>query len=256
VDEMTPRVAIFCVNYRTNELVDSLKAIIEPSTTEYMFFEVDNGNTYPNRPTAVKSARNVYMSPAQRMAVEYAKGIEVIDNFKFEYFWFLVTCCSLVTKNDPLTQMVTFLDEHPNCAIIHQGMDQESNTAWPNLKAKGNVPRRTYAVDNVSIMIRSEYYDLFGGVDRRYMKGWCVGLDWSYQARKMGKEVWILDNVLCHRTEAIGWKLGRRDVTREAYNLEAAAEMDKTVQEKFHFPIPQAYERLNFDYGGREFENK
>jgi hypothetical protein len=250
---MTPRVAIICANYRTPELMDNLRRVIETSITPHMIVEIDNGYR-DYRPAEIKIARNVYLAPAQRMAVEYLKGIEIIDNFKFDYFWFLVTCCSLVTKNDPLTQMVTFMDQNPNCVICHQGMDQESNTAWPNLKVRGNVPRRTYAVDNVSIMVRTDFYDEVGGVDRRYLKGWAVGLDWSYQARKMGKEIYILDSCQCHRTESIGWAMGRRDVSREAYNLEAAEEMNTRVWEKYHMKPPEVYEYLNYSYGGIEWK--
>ena len=162
----------------------------------------------------------------------------------------------MVERDDPLTKIVSFLDDNPNCVIAHPALDQDSITAWPNMNAKGNTPRRTYAVDNICIFVRSDFLDAVGGVDRRFLRGWCVGLDWSYQARKMGKEIWLLDNVLVHRTEAQAWLMNRRDITREEYNKQAAAEMDKTVQEKYGFPIPQAYEHMNFDFGGREWENK
>lgn len=249
------RVAIIVANFRTPELSNALKKAIEPTKTPYEFIEIDNGYQ-TDRKAEIKSKRNLYCAPAHRLGAEYAKAIEVIDKVHFDYYWFIVTCCSIVDNDDPLTKMATFLDDNPNCVICHQGMDKTSNTAWPNLRARGTVPRRTYAVDNVSIMVRVNFYDEVGGVDRRYLRGWCVGLDWSYQARKMGKEIWILDNCLCHRTEAIGWTMGRRDVTREAYNKEAAREMDETVVKKFGFPVPQVYEHLNFDYGGREFEIK
>lgn len=252
---MNPRIAIICANYRTPELMDALKKAIGNSLIPYTMVEIDNGYR-DNRQAEIKTARNVYLAPAQRMAIEYLKGIEVIDKFKFDYYWFLVTCCSIVDKDDPLEKMVSFMDTHPNCVICHQGMDESSNTAWPNLRVRGTVPRQTYAVDNVSIMVRTDFYDQVGGVDRRYLRGWCVGLDWSYQARQMGKEIWILDQCICHRTEAVGWTMGRRDITREAYNLEAAKEMNETVFEKYHMKPPEVYEYLNYSYNGEQWRIK
>lgn len=249
------KLAVVIANYRTGDLVDAFKRSLEPTTIDHTLIEIDNGYR-DDRPATIKTARNIYCAPAQLLGVEYMKALEIIDNVHYDYLFLPVTCCSMVEKNDPLAKMVSFMEANPNCVICHPAFDASSNTAWPNMHARTNAPRRTYAVDNVAIMFRRSFYDEIGGIDRRYLRGWCIGLDMSYQARKMGKEIWLLDDVLCHRTESLGWIMGRRDVSREAYNQLAAAEMDKTVEEKFHRKPPEVYEYLNYSFSGEQWRIK
>ena len=243
------KVAVVVVNYKVPELVDNLQKAIEKTTTPYTWIEVENGYS-TDRPSTIKLARNTYLTPAQLIGVEYSKALELIDNIRFDYYFFIVTCCSIVDTSDILTKMVMFMDTHPECVIVHPALDESSVTAWNNLKRRGTEPRRTYASETLAILIRRSFYDEIGGFDRRLTHGWGVGLEASYLARKAGKEIYIMDNCLCHRTESIAWTMGRRDQPRQAYNEVAAFEMNTVLQSKYHIMPPQLYEHLNYAYGG------
>ena len=243
------RVATIVVSYRVPELADSILQSIKNTTTPNTWVEVENGYS-SDRSSTIKLARNTYLTPAQLIGVEYSKALELIDNIHFDYFWFIVTCCSIVDTGDSLTKMVTFMDTHPECVISHPALDDSSVTAWPNLKRRGTEPRRTYGSETIAMLIRRDFYDQIGGFDRRLTHGWAVGLESSYLARKMGKEIYIMDNCLIHREEAIAWKMGRRDISREDYNKEAAREMNTVLSEKYHYPVPQIFDHLNYDYDG------
>lgn len=247
------KVAVIVVSYKVPELVDDLHRKIEKTTIPYSWIEVENGYS-TDRPSTIKLARNTYLTPAQLIGVEYSRALELIDNIHFDYYFFIVTCCSIVDTGDILAKMVMFMGTHPDCVISHPALDDSSVTAWPNLKRRGTEPRRTYGSETIAMLIRRSFYDEIGGFDRRITHGWGIGLEVSYLARKAGKEIWIMDNCLVHRSEAIAWDMGRRDISRQEYNREAAREMNTILPAKYGHPVPEIYDYLNYSFGGDQYK--
>lgn len=218
------RVAALIVNFNMPERTDLLVEAIGDKADAIV---IDNGSDIqpPSKYTKVKLERNVQTTGGWLAGLEAVKG-------KYEYYWFLITS-TRIPGGDVLTPMVEFMDANPDAVGIHPSLTAESTTGWPHLKNRGtNEVRRTWMIDNIASLYRSDWFDSIGWFDPAYTYAWGIDLETCYRARKQGRGIYIDDRVQVEKITNVGYSMNRMNMSSDERGRLAYANMMEVGRRK------------------------
>ena len=206
-------VAIFIVNYNMPERTDALcKHIRKYVKWPHSLFVIDNGSDLvkPSQFSNVMLPENVQTTGGWLAGLEEAK-----KQGKWLAYWFIITSAEFVEQKDPLTPMVAALLKHPdNLVGIHPVLTKDSTTAWNHLKWRGNGGvRRTWMIDNIASLWRSDWFDDQGGFDPDLKYAWGIDFELSWKAREQDKWLWVHEGVKVRKVTDIGYTMDRMNMT-------------------------------------------
>ena len=231
-DDSANHIAAFIVNYNMPERADALaQHIMDKSAHPVDVYLIDNGSDImpPAEHTNVRLDRNVQTTNGWLCGMKAAEK-------KAQYFayWFLITSAEFVDDNDPLTPMVEFLLDNENAVGIHPALTLDSTTAWAHLyDRKGNLPRRTWMIDNIASLYRADWFDSIGRFDPELVYGWGIDLETCYLARKAGKSLWVDERVQIKKVTDIGYAMNRMNMKAHVRRVNASRNMQAVLAKRY-----------------------
>ena len=228
------RIAVIIVNYNMPERADSLAKYLKNNTDiEYDLYLVDNGSDLvkPAKSTTVFIKKNVQTCKG------WLTGLEAADKSKVDYFayWFLITSARFCYKSkDPLIFLTEKLTKDKNAVGIHPSLTSNSTTAWEHSINRGtNRVRRTWMIDNIASLYKSDWFNSIGRFDNNLTYGWGTDLETGLIARRQGKSLWIDDRIQIEKITDIGYKMKRMNMSANDRQKLARKNMDSVMTKKY-----------------------
>lgn len=239
------KVAIFIVNYNMPERSDALYERLEKYTRWPIdIYLIDNGSDI--KEPAINT--NVFIKENVQTCRGWLEGLNFVKANKKRYFayMFLITSASLIDDRDIVTPMVKFLIKNKDAVGIHPSLTKDSTTNWKHLHNRNtNKPRRTWMIDNIASMYRSDWFDNIGWFDKRLIYAWGIDLETCYIARKNNKTIWVDDRLQIEKITNIGYKMNRMNMKATEREKLAAENMNKVLEKKYG---PNYWEKMTKDY--------
>lgn len=227
------KIGVFLVNYnmpeRTNALVENLQT---NSKWPIDIYVIDNGSDIkePSPFTNIHVKKNIQTCNG------WLEGLKAAKQSKKNYFayMFLITSASFVTNDDPITPMANFLLENKNSVGIHPALTKDSTTYWTHLLSRdGNIPRKTWMIDNIASMYKADWFDKIGWFDPRMTYAWGIDLETCYIARKENRSIWIDERIKIKKITNIAYKMNRMNMSANKRVDLASKNMRSILKEKY-----------------------
>ena len=249
---MTNRVAVFIVNYNMPERTDALCRYIDQHTRwPHDLIVIDNGSDIAEQSkyTALRLERNVQTTNGWLMGLSYADAMATyIHREPYLAYWFLITSAAFPISfhGDPLTPMVTHLLRNDDAIAVHPALTEDSTTMWTHLITRGGeLPRKTWMVDNIASLYRADWFDAQGRWDARLVYAHGIDLEMCYWARKQGKSLWVDERVRIEKITNIGYAMNRMNMSALQRAANAQANMDYVLIPRYGYDY---WQRLTEDY--------
>ncbi len=237
-------VAVVIVNFNMPERADALAEHLFKSSYPFGLFLVDNGSDLkpPAEWTSVAIDKNVQTTKGWLAGVAASKltGIDYLG------YLFLITSTEFVAESgDVLASLAQVLIDDPNAVGVHPALTKDSTTAWKHMitlddethrNTYGDVPRRTWMLDNLCALYRRTWWESVGGFDPQFEYGWGPDLELGLKARRAGRSLWIDERVMVRKTTDIGYNFNGENRMRmkpEARRQRAAANMALVMEKKY-----------------------
>lgn len=240
---------IVICSYNMPEYTDSLcEHIIDKVSVPYDLVVVDNGSDKvpKSKYTTHWIEKNIQMVPGFMYGLEEAD----IMGKNYDYYWFLGTSGKFLKddKRDPLKTLQKIFQIDPLAyaiqpSLLHIG---EPN-AWENLLSprRPSEPRRVWATDYVCTLFKASWFDQLGRWRKEFTRGWGVGMENFYLARKAGYHIYTHDGYIMLHDTGVAYRMGRMSETYKERQTRAVKEIDKVM-----IPIygKRYREKLNWSY--------
>lgn len=244
------RTGIVICNYNMPESTDNLAQHIKNTVkSPYDLVVVDNGST-----ERTSDHTTLYLPENVQMTRGFMEGVRSLDETgrTYDFYWLIITSVEFdpEDKRDPVKLLTSNFDENTFAvqpSLTKTGME---TTAWEVLKPRNTLfRRRVWATDYCCTMYRAAWFNELGRWNENLRRGWGVGDELFYLARKKGWKIYTQDGYVMRHKIAIGYDLDRMGETYKKRAEKAKEEMDAEF-------IPKYGERyldvLNWSY--REFE--
>ncbi len=232
-------VAIIIPNYNMKESADALCDYISANVLwPYELIVVDNASDImpPSRRTALAVTENIQTTAAWLLGLSYAEHLARKKHEKFFAYWFLITSASFPADQhaDMLTPVIKLMANNWGIAGVHHALTPDSTTHWTHLIDRGtSAPRRTWMLDNISVVYRAEWFDSIGRFDPRLYMAWGIDLETSYLARMEGKSLWIYDGLNVRKTTNIAYQMNRMHMSADERAIVATRNMSEVLTLKY-----------------------
>lgn len=228
------KVAVVIVNYNMPEKTDALYEYLEKNSTyPHDIYIVDNGSDLAEK----SQYTDVFIKKNIQTTGGWLRGLEEADKEPYEYFayMFLITSTNFEEESkDPITSMVKKLKDDIKAVAIHASLTQQSILWWKHLiNRNGKGYRRTWFIDNICSMYRSDWFDKNGRFDKELIYAHGIDLEMCYKARMQKYSIWIDDNIQVTKITDIGYKMNRMQMSAEERRKKARANMVKVLEKKY-----------------------
>jgi len=224
--------AAIIINYNMPERTDALVEYIGQNVENPVECIVVDNCSDIKQPSIYTSValqdRNVQTTNGWLMGLHYADALEAAKNYKFDYYWFLITSAEF-TEGDPLTPMVEKMQSSYNIVGCHPRLTENSTTHWQHMKKSG----KTWFIDNIASLYRAEWFNSIGRFDPALIYAWGIDLETCYKARQQGKELYICDDAEVKKVTDIGYKMDRMNMSAEVRRQKAGANMEQIFSERY-----------------------
>jgi len=225
--------AVFIVNYNMPERTDLLvEHLNEFENWPMDIYVIDNGSDI-ERPSKYT---NVYIKKNIQTCRGWLKGLTEAKKTKKNYFayMFLITSTKFEDAYNQIDLLMKFLIEHKNAVGIHPSLTKDSTTYWTHLLNRNrNKPRKTWMIDNIASIFRSDWFDSIGWFDKRMIYAWGIDLETCYIARKQGRDIYVDDRVQVTKITNIGYKMNRMNMEAEERVKLASDNMEEILSLKY-----------------------
>jgi hypothetical protein len=225
------RLAIFISNYNMPERADALAEGFKGIEIPYDLYLVDNGSDIklPATNTTFKLEKN-----AQALG-GWLYGLHCADASKKDYFAYVFTGTSVEFSSckDPITPVVRFLEENENAVIGSPALTPDSTTAWTHMIQRGTGFRRTWMVDNLMSIIKTDWFNGIGRWDPRLSYAWGIDLETSWIARRQGRSIWMDDDVTIKKVTNIGYAMNRMNMSSWDRQVKSTDNMNQIESAKY-----------------------
>jgi GT2 family glycosyltransferase len=217
----------------TNGLVDH---ILGTTHRSYDLIVVDNGSDLTNlsQYTTHRLDKNIQMVPG------FMYGLDQLDGEYYAY-WLITTSVRFDTKDqrDYLDKLLDVLENDPlsyaaQPATLFMGIERE-RSAWKNLlePLSSGVPRRVWATDYACTLYRADRFHQLGLWNKNLTRGWGVGSENFYLARKEGWHIYNHDGIVMFHDQGIGYQMERMKETAKERARKATEECDREFIPKY-----------------------
>ena len=246
------RAAVIILNYNMREAADRwVETIKKRVTFPHDLIVVDNGSDKlePSQFTTLRLERNVRTTGGMRLGIEYAdmRGLTEYGE-RPGYYWLLTTSTELAyCAVDPLQTLVEAMESKPDAVSIAPAYDS-TVLAWTHRIYQWHGGEGLQQIPSIPFgLISSDFYHEIGGFDQRLTHSWGLEHDLAFTADRMGRTSWLHNDVRLKVNEYVGYTMGRMDMSREQREVEARAEMDKVLTEKYGAMWKWIQERKSYD---------
>lgn len=222
---MTDRVAVVITNYNMPERTDALCEHIGATVKwPHDLIVVDNGSDLvgPSKHT------NLWLPKNRQTTGGWLAGLNLATHDR-EYlaYWFLITSAEFPGgDSDPLAPMAQYLKDHPDAVGVHPALTSDSTTAWKHLITReGTGFRRTWMIDNIASLYRSDWFDGCGRFDPELVYAWGIDLETCWKARRDGRSLWVCEDTRVKKVTNIGYTMRRMNMSAEERVQLAGANM-------------------------------
>ena len=244
------KTAIIICSYNMFEWTDALvEHIIETVKVPYELVVVDNGSDLvePSRYTTFYISENIQMIPGFLAGLDYLDG----RNGKYTHYWLITTSCKFNSddKRDPLAEMLPIFESDSNTFAVQPSLTFNYG-AWEQWLSprKPYVPRRIWGLEQVCPLFDAKKFDQIGRWRKELTRGWGVGGETFWKARRNGWHVYTHDGYVMHKETEIGYHMDRmmEDVTirRSAAAQEAKDILIPIYGENFNEKFRYEYTEL------------
>jgi hypothetical protein len=232
-------VAIILPNYNmpeaTNAICDYVLANIN---YPHKMIVVDNGTdlTPVSLDTKIRLSENFQTTAGWLSGLYYADLLEQKYGEEFFAYWLLITSTSFpeTDQGDILAPLVRFLKEDTQAVGIHHALTHDSTTTWRHLYDRNTqAPRRTWMLDNISVVYRASWFNKIGRFDPKMYMAWGSDLETSYLARSQGRSLWVYDGLRVKKTTDVGYDMGRMNMGAQQRQILATRNMHSVLRSKY-----------------------
>lgn len=237
---MEDRIAIILPNYNMPERTDALGDYIRSHVEwPHDLIVVDNGSDLapPSRYTTISLRWNVQTTHGWLAGLHYSDSIAMVRGKPYFAYWLLITSAAppeAPPAGCPITPLARLLLEDPGAAGVHHALTPDSTTSWEHLKDRGtNGPRRTWMLDNISVLWRAEFFNRAGRLDPHLTMGWGVDLEICYMARIQSRSLWVYDGACMRKDTDIGYAMRRMNMTADERRQLASRQMEAVLSRRY-----------------------
>lgn len=240
------KVAIFIANYNMPERADALYEYIDRRTAwETDIYLVDNCSDLV--PPAVNT--NVWIQTRNRQTTAaWLTGLkEAKKHGEYFAYCFAITSADFPEDaGDPISPLAEFLQSNDNAVGIHPALTPDSTTSWTHLITRGgDQPRRTFMIDNIFSMYRSDWFDSIGWFDPELRYAWGIDLETCWKARSQGRELYVHEGIHIRKVTDIGYRMERMRMSADERSRLAGQNMTIVLERKYG---SQWWNRMNHEY--------
>lgn len=219
----------------TDALCDYIKDNVK---YPYELIVVDNGSDLmpPSKYTTVRLPKNIQTTAGWLSGLAFADNLEIKRKEKFFAYWILITSTSFPeSQGDILSPLVEFLLQNPDAVGISHSLTLDSTTGFGKhlYDQATKKPRRTWMLDNLSTLYRSDWFNSIGRFDPAMRFAWGSDLETSFLARKSGKSLWIFDGINVKKTTDIAYKMNRMNMSARKRHQLATQNMEEILTKKY-----------------------
>lgn len=224
------KTALFIVNYNMPERADDLYEHLDKTKTDTDVFLIDNGSDIT--PPALHT--NILLEENCQTTNGWIKGLESVKSSgaKYDIYGFLITSTRIIGDRDILKTLLEDFED-PGVVAVHPSLTLESTTNWEHLKRVGKTPRRTWMIDNIFSLWRSDYFDAQGGWDKDLIFAHGIDLELCWKARRDGRKILVDDRVMVEKITDIGYTLNRMNMSAEDRRKKGWNNMNEVLTRKY-----------------------
>ena len=229
---MDKKIAVLIVNYNMPERTDALVEAIQARVKwPHELFVIDNGSAIapPSQYTTVRLAENVQTTGGWLAGLEAAKGGDWLA------YWFLITSAEFPEgDSDPLAPLANLLVGDQAAVGVHPALSEDSTTAWKHLITRGgDVPRRTWMIDNIAALWRADWFDRIGRFDPDLRYGWGIDLETCLLARRQKRSLWVHEGSRVKKVTNIGYTMDRMNMSASKREQLAGDNMREVLSQRY-----------------------
>ena len=226
------RVAVILTNFNMPERADALgDHLARYAAWPHDFYCVDNGSNLapPSAYTNVQLLANAQTTAGWLAGVDRAR----LEGGYLGYL-FLITSAEFVGESDPIAPLAQLLLDDPSAVGVHAALTPDSTTHWEHLKTRGgDRPRRTWMIDNICALYRSDWFDANNPFDPALPYAWGVDLEAGYKARSQGRSLWVHEGVHVRKVTDIGYRMGRMGMSARERQQKAGDNMRAVLSGRY-----------------------
>jgi len=243
---MLPKVGIALLNYNlpveTDYVYENL--VKNLSKTNYEICVIDNASDKApiSKYTTVKTMVNTRTMGAILMAAHYFNRKPDI-----KYVFYFHNDMTFRENPDILYDMVVYMENNPNVAVIHPALNQDATPVWIGDRFTVHDPNNNggyrrvmpnangvMTMDDTSpILVRKSDWNLVGGQDPRLTRCYGAGKDFYTQLHLQGKEILIYDGLIINHHGQYTYRKNVGDEQYSTLDKEAYIEMEFVMTEKY-----------------------
>ena len=234
------KVAAIITSYNMPERADKLAEAILASKWPCDLILVDNGSDIvaPSKYTTLRLEKNVQTTNGWLAGVKYAQ-----EHDEYFAYMFIITSAEPV-RGDMVSSCAGILDIDPEAVGVHPALTPDSTTIWEHMKARGGPFRRTWMIDNICSIYRTDFFNAHP-FDPALIYGHGIDLEICYHARRENRRLWIAEGAQVRKITDIGYQL---PVTTNG-NTVIENRMNMTANDRNHRAMENMREVLIPRYG-------
>ena len=228
------KVAVFIANYNMGERADALYEYIDRhSVWPVDIYLVDNASDLVE--PAVNT--NVWIKPNNKQTT--AAWLEGLKQAKkkqdhFAYCFMITSADFPDAAGDPITPLVELLQQNKNAVGVHPALTADSTTSWTHLVTRGgDDPRRTWMIDNICSMYRTDWFDSIGWFDPELRYAWGIDLETCWLARSQGRELYVHEGTRVRKITNIAYRMERMRMSADDRSRLAGQNMEIILERKY-----------------------
>lgn len=152
----------------------------------------------------------------------------------FAYIFAITSADFPAESGDPITPLAELLIQDDNAVGVHPALTEDSTTSWSHMIARGgDVPRRTWMMDNIFSCYRADWFDSIGQFDPDMRFAWGIDLETCWLARHYGRGLYIHEGTRVRKVTDIGYTMSRMNMSAEERRRQAGENMAYFLSKKY-----------------------